>query len=307
MAFHSMTGLRLVLAAMLVLAGLVQAALASPGPVNSSYPAAVCEQAALQAAAEYGVPADILAGLTLTETGRRRDGVVRPWAWSANADGEGSWFDDPASLLAFVEQRIAMGRPSVDVGCFQLNYRWHGENFGSVAEMLDPLTNARYAARFVAGLYQKTGDWRAAAGAFHSRSPQFANRYLARFDQLRAVFRRHGFEGMVGAPETYNDFATAAPMPEELVQAAREKLTLLGAPLDTPLTGMPGSLAVIGETRGSLILAADVRPLFADTGGGNLFAERPQTMRDGDIVGSEADLPIEVQPGDGDLVEPLAP
>ena len=37
--------------------------------------AAVCERAAVQAAAETGVPPDIMAALTLSETGRRRDGV----------------------------------------------------------------------------------------------------------------------------------------------------------------------------------------------------------------------------------------
>ncbi|MDO5632463.1 MAG: hypothetical protein Q4G22_11585 [Paracoccus sp. (in: a-proteobacteria)] len=228
--------------------------------------AAVCEHAAMQVAAESGVPADILAGLTLTETGRRRNGVVRPWAWSANADGAGSWFDDPASALAYVEDRIAMGRPSVDVGCFQLNYRWHGENFPSVAAMLDPMTNARYAARFVRQLYQETGDWRAAAGAFHSRTPVHANRYLKRFDELRAMYQSRGFQGMTGSPETYNQFADAAPMPVEKVRRAREKLTLLGAPIGTPLTGRAGSLAVIGDSRGALLVAGGSGPLFGQGG-----------------------------------------
>ena len=61
--------------------------------------AEVCEWATQQAAQENGVPPDILGALTLTETGRRMDGVVRPWAWSANAEGEGTWFDDPQSAI----------------------------------------------------------------------------------------------------------------------------------------------------------------------------------------------------------------
>ena len=72
-------------------------------PAAAALPSAeVCEWAAQQAAEESGVPMDILGALTLTETGRRLDGVVRPWAWSANAEGEGTWFDDPASAVAFV-------------------------------------------------------------------------------------------------------------------------------------------------------------------------------------------------------------
>lgn len=216
-------------------------------------PAAACEWAAMTAAQEAGVPVDILATLTLTETGRRRGGVVRPWAWSVNAEGAGSWFDDPAEALAFAQDRIDQGRLNLDIGCFQLNYRWHGQNFPSVVEMFDPLENARYAARFVRDLYAETGDWRRAAGAFHSRTPHYASKYLARFDDLRAAFTRRGFEGMTGTPETYNDFALAAPVAPEKVARARERLTLLGAPLGSARTGAPGSLAVVAQSRGALI------------------------------------------------------
>lgn len=238
-------------AIMLVLFGLALPARASVDPADQ--PAAVCEWAAITAAQESGVPVDILATLTLTETGRRRGGVVRPWAWSVNAEGAGSWFDDPAEALAFAQDRIDQGRLNLDIGCFQLNYRWHGQHFPSVVEMFDPLENARYAARFVRDLYAETGDWRRAAGAFHSRTPMYAGRYLARFDDLRAAFLQRGFEGMTGTPETYNQFALAAPVAPEKVARARERLTLLGAPLGSDRTGSPGSLAVVAQGRGALI------------------------------------------------------
>ena len=237
--------------AMLLWLPLAPVAQAAADPADQ--PAAACEWAAMTAAAEMGVPPDILGALTLTETGRRRDGVVRPWAWSVNAEGAGSWFEDPAEALAFAQDRIDQGRPNLDIGCFQLNYRWHGENFPSVVEMFDPLENARYAARFVRDLYAETGDWRRAAGAFHSRTAVHADRYLARFDDLRATFSKHGFAGMTGTPETYNDFAMAAPVAPEKVARARQRLTLLGAPLGSARTGSPGSLAVVAPGRGALI------------------------------------------------------
>lgn len=233
--------------------GLPPLALANAPTDDSLRSAQVCEYAAATAAAEFGIPPTIMGALTLTETGRRMQGHVRPWAWSVNAEGAGSWFDEPASALAFAEDRIAMGRPNVDIGCFQINYRWHGENFPSVAAMFDPLTNARYAASFVRRLYDETGDWRAAAGAFHSRTAANANKYLARFDELYAMLDERGFDGLMDGPETYNQFANAAPMPEEKVRRAREKLTLLGAPIGTPGTGMAGSLAVVADTRGALL------------------------------------------------------
>lgn len=170
----------------LALAGPAAARLRAP---QAADPAQICEIAAMRAAAEYGVPPDIMIALTLTETGRRLDGRTRPWAWSVNAAGKGSWFGDAAEALAFAEDEVARGQNNVDIGCFQVNYRWHGENFTGVAAMFDPMTNARYAADFVRRLYAETGDWRRAAGAFHSRRPANSARYLAQFDQLRA---RHG-------------------------------------------------------------------------------------------------------------------
>lgn len=214
--------------------------------------AAICEQAAIVAARESGVPADILGALTLTETGRRRDGVVRPWAWSVNAEGAGSWFDDPQSALSFAQGRIAAGRPNVDIGCFQINYRWHGENFASVSDMFDPLQNARYAARFVGQLYQETGDWRAAAGAFHSRTPLHANRYLKRFDDLRVAFRARGFDGLTDTPETYNQFAQAMRASGPGPRIPLEPQTILGLPLGSERTGHRGSLAALGGSRGGM-------------------------------------------------------
>lgn len=254
---------RLVLTLCTLLALLPAAARASPS-------AEVCEWAAQKAAQESGVPVDILGALTLTETGRRMDGVVRPWAWSANSEGEGTWFDDPATAVAFAEDRVAQGRTNLDIGCFQLNYRWHGENFGSVAQMFDPLENARYAARFVRQLYTETGDWRAAAGAFHSRTPAYAQRYLARFDTLRDMLRDRGFQGMTGSPETYNSFA-AIDFGQR--QRVRERVMLLGAPLGSPRTGRPGSLAVLASSGRS--------PLAA--GGGPMIAVR--------VAAPEADIP----------------
>ncbi|QFQ86369.1 hypothetical protein F8A10_02335 [Paracoccus kondratievae] len=220
-----------------------------PSRIPAMPAAEICEWAAQQAARESGVPVDVLGALTLTETGRRLDGIVRPWAWSANAEGEGTWFDDPASAIAYAEDRVAQGRTNIDIGCFQLNYRWHGENFSSVAEMFDPLENARYAARFVFQLYTETGDWRQAAGAFHSRTPANAQRYLARFDTLHQMLRDRGFQGLSDSPETYNRFAGIGSGQRRRV---RERVMLLGAPLGSPATGQPGSLAVLAPGRSPL-------------------------------------------------------
>ncbi|WBU59733.1 hypothetical protein [Paracoccus albus] len=223
-------------------------------------PSALCEWAAQQAAVESGVPPDILAALTLTETGRNRKGVTRPWPWSVNDAGTGSWFDDASSALSYAEAAVSGGKRNLDIGCFQLNYRWHGMHFGSLDEMFDPLSNARYAARFVGQLKLEMGDWRSAAGAFHSRTPAHAKRYLARFDTFRAGLQATGLTGAWGQPETYNRFTSVIhpsgqPSPRGPRRARQpDGRMLLGAPQGTGRTGMPGSLATLADARATLLV-----------------------------------------------------
>ena len=78
------------------------------------------------------------------------------------------------------------GRRNIDIGCFQINHRWHGDRFGSVADMFDPLINARYAAAFLAELHSRTGDWLLAVGAYHSGTPGLAERYRAKVAEIWA-------------------------------------------------------------------------------------------------------------------------
>lgn len=152
----------------------------------------LCESAAATAARETGVPPDVLLAISLTETGREQDGRLRPWPWTANAEGRGYWFDSRDAALAFARRLVARGQDLFDLGCFQINWHWHGDRFRQPEDLLDPLTAARYAARLLAALHDEYGSWEGAAGAYHSRDPVHAERYRARFRALRAGLDRSG-------------------------------------------------------------------------------------------------------------------
>ncbi|WP_328586878.1 transglycosylase SLT domain-containing protein [Tranquillimonas rosea] len=145
-----------------------------------------CDRAAQVAAAERDVPLDVMRAITRTETGRQRGGTLEPWPWTVNLEGDGHWFDTLDAALAFAHRHHSAGARSFDVGCFQVNFRWHGSAFESLAEMFDPAANARYAASFLARLKAELGTWEAAAGAYHSRTRRYADRYLRRFSAIRA-------------------------------------------------------------------------------------------------------------------------
>jgi soluble lytic murein transglycosylase-like protein len=168
-----------------VLALLFAGADASAG--SASVDAAdLCDAAAQTAAQQTGVPSDVLRALTRTETGRASGGVLRPWPWAINQGGQGQWFGTRDEMLAHIDGLLAAGILNFDVGCFQLNYRWHAQGFPSLAEMADPDRNAVYAAGYLAQKFASSGDWGQAAAAYHSGTPEHAARYLARFSAIYA-------------------------------------------------------------------------------------------------------------------------
>lgn len=145
-----------------------------------------CHRAAQTASRETGVPLDVLLAVSLTETGRKTGEKVQPWPWALNAAGAGHWHPTRQDALAMAQSLRAQGHRNFDLGCFQINYRWHGESFASLDDMLDPEQNALYAARFLSRLFAELGDWSSAAGRFHSATPHLAHAYRQRFDRYLA-------------------------------------------------------------------------------------------------------------------------
>lgn len=145
----------------------------------------ICDAASAAAARAHNIPLDALYAISLTETGRSRGGVLRPWPWTVNMEGRGFWFDSREEAYAYVMERYNAGARSFDVGCFQINYKWHGMNFVSIEAMFDPMTNATYAAQMLSGLQDEFGDWTKAAGAYHSRTETYASRYRTRYARIR--------------------------------------------------------------------------------------------------------------------------
>ncbi|WP_368345193.1 transglycosylase SLT domain-containing protein [Pelagovum sp. HNIBRBA483] len=169
-------------ASILICCLLGQQAFSSTVPTREN----LCLTAAANAAAASQVPEAILIALTRSESSH----LGSPWPWALNIDGQGHWPEDAFQAQRLIASARGSGARSIDVGCFQINQYWHGANFPSVAAMLDPETNAAYAAAFLLRLYREKGTWPAAIAAYHSRTPEIGQRYLARFETFYEAERR---------------------------------------------------------------------------------------------------------------------
>jgi len=101
--------------------------------------------------------------------------------------------------------------------------------------MINPETNADYAARLLSQHKSRLGSWDAAAGAYHSGTAVHADRYIARFRALRDR----------ASPPAQTQLATHAPDPLRrentytLLQPAGEQRMGSLVPMDSDQAARP--------------------------------------------------------------------
>lgn len=144
----------------------------------SSDPSSVCLSAIMDAQARHGIPDNLLLAIGIQEAGRKIGGQLTVWPWTANSDGRGAFFESKQALEAWVRETQTRGQRSIDVGCMQVNQKWHAQHFASLEQATEPNANVDYAARFLRGLYDKTGNWWEAAGRYHSSTQEYKDIYL---------------------------------------------------------------------------------------------------------------------------------
>ena len=62
----------------------------------------------------------------------------------------------------------------------QINYKWHGDKFSSIEDMLSPEVNIQYAAKLLAKLKQQHGNWHKAIRIYHSSNLKYHRQYSRR-------------------------------------------------------------------------------------------------------------------------------
>jgi len=184
-----------------------------------------CLRLAAAAGAAEGLPEGLLPAISLVETGKSDGkGGRMPWPWTLNRGGESHYLDDASAALAKLDEILATGTTNVDVGCMQLNWKWHSKAFSSRADMLDPVRNTAYAARFLKELHSQLGSWELATAAYHSTDPDRGQAYLAKVSSAQ--------ETVIALLPTLGD---GIPTPAVLLAAIPLRLqgllALSGAPL----------------------------------------------------------------------------
>ncbi len=157
----------------------------------------ICDEIAEAVEKSRGLPQNILTSISLVEAGRKqKNGKLSPWPWSLNHAGTSLFFDKRSDALKYLNKNITKKFQNIDVGCMQVNVKWHRRNFDSFAEMLDPRKNIQYAASFLVKLKKRYGSWEKAIKHYHSSTERLNVKYYAKVrevwsskEQTNAVFQ----------------------------------------------------------------------------------------------------------------------
>jgi hypothetical protein len=131
----------------------------------------------------YNIPKDTLHSISLRETqkahSKHRIGIVWPWTITVNPTGKGYYFKSKSEAIKFAKAQLAKGKGSIDVGCMQINLKYHPDAFSSIEQAFSPRSNVAYGAKFLKEKYAQHGKWKSAIGSYHSSSPDKASAYHA--------------------------------------------------------------------------------------------------------------------------------
>ena len=124
----------------------------------------------------YNLPNKLLTSIALVESGVKKK-EFKSWPWTLNVSGKSKYFENKLETLEYLKSKINF-KKSIDVGCMQINTRYHLKNFEDLSDLIEPEQNVKYAANYLLKLYKKHKSWNEAVSRYHSSIPKRKKKYL---------------------------------------------------------------------------------------------------------------------------------
>ena len=162
---------------------------AAAKPQNAAH---LCAQAVAGQEVAKRIPRQLLHAISLAESGRwvKAQKANVAWPWTVTAGGKGRYFDSKSAAIRAVRKLQSRGIRNIDVGCMQVNLKYHPKAFKSLHAAFDPATNAAYAAGFLAKLRKDKRSWTQAVKHYHSATRSLHTPYRHKVYKIWRAERR---------------------------------------------------------------------------------------------------------------------
>ena len=138
----------------------------------------LCENTIESVELQTDIPKGLLLGIGKAEAIRKINNKYIIWPWTINHAGKSLFFDNKEQMKNYVFKNLKRKDFNIDVGCMQVNIKWHKNNFKKISDMFKVNPNISYAASFLKQLKNKHGSWDKAIKHYHSSDPKKNNPYL---------------------------------------------------------------------------------------------------------------------------------
>jgi len=213
------------IAAIVIIAACLPSALyALPPSLPVPPPLGECENAAAEFERQYNMPKGLLRAIATQESGRYAASAKRrvAWPWTINVEGKGYYFPSKSAALAAIRYHTSeQGVTSLDVGCMQINMKYHGEKFDSVESAIAPRANVKYAAEFLQMRHKRKHNWIDAVADYHNNQRDIGGAYTQRVIKIwkkqspsLTIADVAAYEGVGGAAGEAFIHASPQPFPD---------------------------------------------------------------------------------------------
>ena len=138
----------------------------------------LCENTIESVELQTDIPKGLLLSIGKAEAIRKINNKYIIWPWTINHAGKSLFFDNKEQMKNYVFKNLKRKDFNIDVGCMQVNIKWHKNNFKKISDMFEVNPNISYAASFLKQLKNKHGSWDKAIKHYHSSDPKKNNPYL---------------------------------------------------------------------------------------------------------------------------------
>lgn len=162
-------------------------------------PYEMCSFAISNVEKAHQIKDNLMQTIASVESGRYVSEIKKrvAWPWSVHAQGKGYYYESKEEAIEAVKSMQNKGIKNIDVGCMQINLKYHGSAFSSLEDAFDPTKNVTYSAKFLKKLYKRNHSWEKTAMQYHSKNITKGTRYKNKLVKHFAKYVRNDEKTML--------------------------------------------------------------------------------------------------------------